>query len=192
MSSGADLLRAAILEHGRVQGDLLMVDHFLNHRVDPTLMAAIGSDLGDRFADSRPDLILTAEASGIPPALACALHLGVPMVFAKKYVGSGDRQAYSRTVFSPTRRSSYSVEVAHWTLVPGQRVLIVDDFLSNGHTAEALGEISEEGACEVAGFGFAIEKSFREGRSRLLQHGWRVEALVQVLAADEKGIVLAD
>ncbi len=192
MASGTELLRAAIFHHGRVEDDLLMVDYFLNHRVDPQLIAAIGADLGDRFANSHPDLVLTAEASGIPPALACALHLDLPLVFAKKYLGSGDRQAYSRTVFSPTRRSSYSVEVAHWTLAPGQRVLVVDDFLSNGHTAEALGDICEEAGCLVAGFGFAIEKSFRQGRARLLEHGWRVEALVRVLAADEQGIRLAD
>jgi xanthine phosphoribosyltransferase len=191
MSKGAQLLRSAIAEHGRVEGDLLMVDDFLNHRVDPVLMAAIGSDLASRFSDPKPDLVLTAEASGIAPAFACALHLQIPMVFAKKYPGQGSRLAYSRTVMSPTRKTAYLVEIARRALPPDQRVLVVDDFLSNGHTAEALGEIVEEASCRVAGFGFAIEKSFREGRDRLLRHGWRVESLVRVLSADESGLVLA-
>jgi xanthine phosphoribosyltransferase len=191
VTTGAQLLRMAIVEHGRVEGDLIMVDDFLNHRVDPVLMAAIGSDLASRFSDASPDLVLTAEASGIPPALACALHLSIPMVFAKKYPGPGRRLAYSRTVLSPTRQAPYQVEVACRALPPNQRVLVIDDFLSNGHTAEALGEITEEAGCEVTGFGFAVEKSFREGRARLLGHGWRVEALVRVLSADDSGLVLA-
>jgi xanthine phosphoribosyltransferase len=191
VTTGAQLLRAAILEQGRVEGDLIMVDDFLNHRVDPVLMAAIGTDLASRFSDERPDLVLTAEASGIAPALACALHLSIPMVFAKKYPGPGTRPAYSRTVLSPTKRTEYQVEVARRTLPPGQRVLVIDDFLSNGHTAEALGEIAEEASCALAGLGFAVEKSFREGRARLLRHGWKVEALVRVLSADESGMVLA-
>jgi xanthine phosphoribosyltransferase len=191
VTTGAQRLRTAILEHGRVEGGLIMVDDFLNHRVDPALITAIGSDLACRFSKARPNLVLTAEASGIPPALACALQLSVPMVFAKKYPGPGTRLTYSRTVLSPTRGITYRVEVARRALPPGLRVLVVDDFLSNGHTAEALGEITEEASCEVAGFGFAVEKSFREGRARLLQHGWQVEALVQVLSADASGMVLA-
>ncbi len=190
--TGTSQLRRAIFERGRVEGSLLKVDDFLNHRVEPGLIAAVGADLAARFAAAAPQAVLTAEASGIPPALACALALAVPMVFAKKYLGPGGRDVYSREVFSPTRGMEYRVEVARRALAPGERLLVVDDFLAGGRTAEALGEIAEEAGCPVAGFGFAIEKTFQEGRRRLLAHGWRVEALARVVSLEGGRVVLED
>ena len=192
MGRGAEMLRRFVVDEGRVVGQLLMVDGFLNHRVDPPLLHAVGVDLGDRFAELRPDLVLTAEASGIPPAITCATHLGVPMVYAKKYLGPGDRHVFSREVVSPTRGAEYRVEIARRVLGAGMRILIVDDFLAGGRTAEALGEIAEEAACTVLGFGFAIAKEFTGGRSRLEGHGWRVDALVTVESLEGGSITLAD
>ena len=65
-------------------------------------------------------------------------------------------------------------------LPEGRRVLVVDDFLSGGRTAEALGEIIEEAGCTVVGFAFVIEKSFVDGRARLLDRGWRVDSLLKI------------
>jgi len=192
MSSGVARLRAAILEQGRVEGGLLKVDDFLNHRVDPNLIGAIGTDIADRFRPESPDLVLTAEASGIPPALTCALDLEIPMVYAKKYLGPGDRRAFFREVMSPTRGTEYRVEVSRRALGAGLRVLVVDDFLAGGRTAEALGTITEEAACTVLGLAFVIEKTFQEGRSRLEHHGWRVESLVRVASLAGGRAVLAD
>jgi xanthine phosphoribosyltransferase len=190
--TGTSQLRRAIFERGRVEGSLLKVDDFLNHRVEPGLIAAVGADLAARYAGAAPRVVLTAEASGIPPALACALALGVPMVFAKKYLGPGGRDVYAREVFSPTRGMEYRVEVARRALAAGERLLVVDDFLAGGRTAEALGEIAEEAGCPVAGFGFAIEKTFQEGRRRLLAHDWRVEALVRVASLEGGRVSLED
>lgn len=157
-----------------------MVDEFLNHRVDTGLMRTIGKDLAEVLGPGRPNTILTAEASGIPPALACAEELAIPMVYAKKFLGTGDRYSFFREVASPTKGIEYRVEVARRVLEPGLRIAIVDDFLSGGRTAEALGEIVEEAGCEVVGFGFAVEKAFLEGRRRLEAHGWPVTSLVAV------------
>ncbi len=190
--TGADRLRAAILRWGRVEGDLLKVDDFLNHRVDPDLIIAVGDSLGDRFAGAAPDVVLTAEASGIAPALTCALHLHLPMVFAKKYLGPGGRDVRGREVFSPTRGMEYRVEVFRRALPPGRRVLIIDDFLAGGRTAEALGEITEESGCTVVGLGFAIEKTFQDGRQRLAAHGWQVDALARVASLEGGRILFAD
>lgn len=190
-ATGTGLLRQAILERGRVEGTLLKVDDFLNHRVDTRLIAAVGDDLAALFAARNPAVVLTAEASGIAPALACALSLAIPMVFAKKYLGPGGRDVLAREVFSPTRGMEYRVEVARRALTAGETVLIVDDFLAGGRTAEALGEIAEEAGCPVAGFGFAVEKTFQEGRERLAAHGWRVEALARVTSLEDGRVTLA-
>lgn len=184
-SQGAVALRDAIHRHGRVEGPLLKVDDFLNHRVDPALLVAVGDALADAFASSTPELVLTAEASGIPPALTTALALGVSAVYAKKYPRSNAlRPAHVREVSSPTKGVEYRIEVAHRVLPTGARVLVVDDFLSGGRTAEALGEIVLDAGCDLIGFGFVIEKTFMEGRSRLAAHGWRVESVARIASLD--------
>lgn len=165
-----------------------MVDEFLNHRVDPDVMRDVGSALADAIKPWEVDLILTAEASGIPPALACGLQLNLPVVYAKKYVGPGNRDTFAREVASPTKDTEYRVEVSRRVLDAGARIAVVDDFLAGGRTAEALGEIAIEAGCQLVGFAFAIEKSFAPGRERLEGHGWAVKSLVKVAAITD-GVV---
>jgi len=173
-------LHTAVVERARVEGNLVLVDEFLNHRVEPGVIASVGRSLAEAFSDLSPDLILTAEASGIPPAMACSHTMGVPMVYAKKYLGTGDRYSFAREVTSPTKGVEYRVEVARRVLPPGLRLIIVDDFLARGRTAEALGEIATEAGCELLGFGFAIEKCWQGGRERLERHGWKVHSVVEL------------
>jgi len=174
-------LAQIIEDRARIVGDLILVDDFLNHRVDPDIIQMVGKDLADRYAAAAPDIVLTAEASGIPPALICGIELGIPIVYAKKYPGDGERPAYSRAVLSPTKGVEYRVEVARRVVAPPGRVLIVDDFLARGRTAEALGEIAEEAGGVVVGYGFAIEKAYMGGRIRLEHHGWRVESVATIV-----------
>lgn len=168
-----------------------MVDEFINHRVDPTVMRAVGEETAALLAPRRPDVLLTAEASGIAPAVLAAQVLGLPMIYAKKFLGTGTRYSHAREVTSPTKGVEYRVEVARRMLTPGQRVGIVDDFLSGGRTAESLGEIVEEAGGEVAGYCFVIEKVFMDGRLRLERHGWAVDALVRIESIDGGQIRLA-
>lgn len=185
-------LQSAVADRARVEGQLVMVDEFLNHRVDPAVIRSVGSALASLIKEWDVDLILTAEASGIPPALACALEAGLPVIYAKKYVGPGNRYTFSREVSSPTKGTEYRVEVSRRVLEPGARVAVVDDFLAGGRTAEALGEIAMEAGCQPAGFAFAIEKSFAPGRSRLEAHGWVVKSLVKVLSIDDGTVTFGE
>lgn len=183
--SHAEIVRSAVLERGRVDGDLLRVDEFLNHRIDLGIVDHAGTALAESFAGDRVDLVVTAEASGIAPALACARVLGVPVVFAKKFLGPGTRHAIGRDVVSPTKGTEYRVEVGRRVLEPGHEVLVVDDFLSRGRTAEALGEIVEEAGCSVVGLGFVVEKTWMGGRERLEARRWTVDSVVRVASLSE-------
>jgi xanthine phosphoribosyltransferase len=189
---GAVDLATTVVTRARIDGELIRVDDFINHRVEPELMRAVGKRFADTFAAGRPDAVLTAEASGIPPAMMCAAELGVPMIYAKKYLGTGDRYSYAREVVSPTKGLEYRVEVLRKTLTPGDRILIIDDFLSGGRTAEALGEITEEAGCEVIGFGFIIEKAYMEGRRRIEKRGWDIFSLVKVASISDGILQLVD
>ena len=181
-----------VAERGRVSGDLVLVDDFLNHRVDPVIIDEIGRQIAERVEALGLDLIVTAEASGIPPAMATARYLTLPVVYAKKYPGVGDRQTFAREVMSPTKGIEYRVEVARRALQPGGRALIVDDFLSGGRTAEALGQIVEEAGSEVSGFAFVIEKQFAGGRTILESHGWDVWSVVEIAGVEDGKPVIAN
>ncbi|MGB5169021.1 MAG: phosphoribosyltransferase family protein [Acidimicrobiia bacterium] len=183
---------AIVAERGRVSGDLVLVDDFLNHRVDPIIIDEIGRQIAEHFAGQAPDLIVTAEASGIPPAMATARYLPVPVVYAKKYLGVGDRYTFAREVTSPTKGVEYRVEVARRALEPGGRALIVDDFLSGGRTAEALGQIVEESGGDVLGFAFVIEKQFAGGRGLLESHGWDVWSVVEIAGIEDGKPLIAN
>ena len=131
---------------------------------------------------------VTAEASGIPPALMTAAALQLPMIYAKKYVLPGPRRAVSREVASATKGFEYTIEIRRRVLDPGLRALVVDDFLAQGRTAAALGEIVEELGCVMLGAVFAVEKAWTGGRTRLEQRGWPVWSVINI-ASVEGGVI---
>jgi xanthine phosphoribosyltransferase len=114
------------------------------------------------------------------------------MVYAKKYLGTGNRYSFAREVTSPTKGVEYRVEVARRVLPPGLRLIIIDDFLARGRTAEALGDIALEAGCDLLGFGFALEKCWQGGRERLERRGWEVYSVVGLEAIEGSTVVLRD
>lgn len=175
-------LHDMINQEGIVLSDqVLKVDAFLNHQVDPTLMWEIAYEFMDRFQDAGITRILTIEAGGIAPAMMTALRLGVPMVYARKTKSvTLNEGTISAEVFSFTKQQTSTITVAEKYLQPGERVLIIDDFLANGEAAFGLARLVEQAGAEVAGFGIVIEKSFQPGRQKLIEAGFHVESLARV------------
>ena len=166
-------LRERILTDGRIQSGLVIVDSFLNHRADTSLISGVGKWLTEHLDPF--DLVVTAEASGIPIAFAVAAHKGMDFVYAKKQNRPLDTETHlMRKITSPTKGGDTWVTIRKEHLEGSKSIAVVDDFLSRGHTAEALGSMIEEGGSKVAGFGFAIEKSYVGGRRVLEKHGWSV------------------
>lgn len=174
------LVRRIVDEATVVDGRILKIDHFLNHRIEPAFMAAMGDALALRLRPFEPNLVLTAEASGIAPALAVATALNLPLVYAKKYAPVVETPALSRVVPSPTKGGETKLAVSGRYLTKGMRVAIVDDFLANGKTAVALAEIVGDAGATVVAAGFLVEKLFQHGRAGLEALGIPVVALAQV------------
>src|SRR5687768_13766330 len=82
-----EALKRKIREEGQNLGrGILKIDSFLNHQVDGGLMMAIGEEIGRRFGGLRPTRVLTAEVSGIMPAVMAGIALGnIPVVYARKH-----------------------------------------------------------------------------------------------------------
>lgn len=184
------LVRRVLAEATVLDDRILKIDHFLNHRIEPELMRGIGEAIAERLAPLDPELVLTAEASGIAPALATSLALGVPLVYAKKYSPEVEAPALSRLVPSPTKGGQARLVVSARYLPAGARVALVDDFLANGRTALALAELAAEAGATLVAAMFVVEKLFQEGRAGLEALGLPVGALAQVERLEAGRVVM--
>jgi len=184
------LVQRIVAEATVFDGRILKIDHFLNHRIEPAFMSAMGNALADRLRPFEPTLILTAEASGIAPALAVALALGLPLVYAKKYAPVVETPAISRIVPSPTKGGETKLAVSGRYLTAGMRVALVDDFLANGKTALALTEIVGDAGAETVVAGFLVEKLFQNGRAALAALGIPIATLAQVERLEGERVIM--
>ena len=78
-------------------------------------------------------------------------------------------------------------------LGPGDKVLLIDDFLANGAALEGLAKLVRDSGAELVGAGIVIEKAFQPGGDRLRAEGLRIESLARVKSMDEKtGVEFVD
>lgn len=164
-------------------GDILKVDSFLNHQMDVELFAAMGREWARLFAGEEINKILTIEASGIGIACVAAQVFGVPVVFAKKSRTKNIAgEAYHTQAPSFTHGGVSDVIVSKRFLLPGDRLLLIDDFLANGAALEGLINLAEQAGAAVVGAGIAVEKAFQPGGARIRSRGVRVESLARIKA----------
>ncbi|KPC70250.1 xanthine phosphoribosyltransferase [Thermoactinomyces vulgaris] len=187
------LLKEKIRQEGKaLSSEILKVDSFLNHQIDPELMQAIGQEFARRFANDGITRILTIESSGIAPSVMAGLALGVPVVFARKRKSlTLQEDFYEAKVHSFTKQQTNTIVVSKAHLVATDKVLVIDDFLANGQAAEGLIDIVQQAGATLAGVGIVIEKSFQEGGGRLRRKGIRVESLASVAALAEGKVTFA-
>lgn len=184
-------LEERILRDGKNLGNgILKVDNFINHQVDPQLMDACGREFAARFANSGATRILTAEISGIAPALMTALHMQLPVVYARKSkpVTMPDT-VYLTVAPSHTKGRMVELIVSPEYLGRGERVLIIDDFLASGATILGLVRLAEAAGSQIVGVGALIEKSFEGGRDALANLHVQVESLACIRSMDNGQIM---
>ncbi len=187
-------LKRRILMEGRNLGrGILKVDSFLNHQVDPALIDECGRELARRLAHTAASKVLTAEISGIAPAVATALHLGVPVVYARRSrpVTMPD-QVLLTVAPSHTRGHRIELIISPEYLGPSDRVLIVDDFLATGQTILGLARLTQAAGARLVGIGAVIEKAFEGGREALGPLGIPIVSLAVVTDMSDGRIVLAE
>ena len=182
-----ELLKEKIRRQGKVgAGNVLKVDSFLNHQMGIKLFNEFGKEFKRRFADVEVNKILTIEASGIGIACIVAQSFDVPVLFAKKSKTKNIAgEVYTSRVQSYTHGRIFDIIVAKEFLGPGDKVLIIDDFLANGAALEGLISLVKDSGAEFVGAGIIIEKGFQGGGDRLREAGIRLESLAIVDSMDE-------
>ena len=133
-------LKDRIVKEGKIlPGNIVKVDGFLNHRVDCAFMGRIADEFQKFFDLDKVDLILTAEASGIALSAICAYRYGKPMVYAKKAKSDNiEGGLYQSEIFSYTYKKKVTLLVSKEWIHPGDRVLVIDDFLARGEALRGL------------------------------------------------------
>ncbi len=172
---------------------ILKVDGFINHQVDPALMDACGLELAQRFAHVGATKVLTAEISGIAPALTTAHHLHLPVVYARKSkpITMPDT-VFLTTAPSHTKGRMVELIVSPEYLAGGEKILIIDDFLASGATIWGLVRLAQAAGATIVGIGTLIEKVFEGGREALKPLGVPIESLAVITAMEGEHIHIAN
>lgn len=180
------LLEDRIRKDGAVlPGDVLKINSFLNHQVDPELMMQIGQEFERLFKDSNITKVLTCEASGIAPGVMTAYCLKVPMVFARKKKPSTLNDAvYWADVFSYTKKVTNKICVEEKFLSKDDTLLIIDDFIAHGEAVKGMVNIAKQAGCKIAGVGAVVSKEFQGGNEWIRQQGLRLEPLANIANFD--------
>ena len=170
-----------------VNEDILKVDSFINHQVDPVLMQHIGEAFAEHFKDQGITKVATIESSGIAPALMTAMCMGLPMIILKKQPSKIlNDNLFQTEVTSFTKGTSYELTLSSKFVSEKDHVLIIDDFLANGCALEGLIDIVNKAGASVEGVGIAVEKGFQKGGDLIRSKGIRVESLAIVESMDDK------
>jgi xanthine phosphoribosyltransferase len=180
-------LKERILKDGKILGNgILKVDGFINHQVDPLLMDACGKEFARRFANVGATKVLTAEISGIAPALTTALHLGLPVVYARKTkpITMPD-QVFLTLAPSHTKGHMIELIISPEHLEGDERILIIDDFLATGATILGLARLAQTAGATIVGVGALIEKTFEGGRAALQTLHVPIESLAMIASMDD-------
>lgn len=181
------ILEDMILERGiAVNEDILKVDSFVNHQVDPELMKNIGDEFAEHFKGQGITKVATIESSGIAPALMTALALNVPMLILKKQPSKIlNQDLYQTVVTSYTKGTSYELTLSKNFISENDHVLIIDDFLANGEAATGAIRLIRKAHATIAGVGILIEKSFHPGYEKLTEQGIDVYSLARIAKLGE-------
>ena len=185
------LLKDRIRTDGQILGGgILKVDGFINHQVDPILMDACGAEFASLFAGVGATKILTAEISGIAPAVFAGKHMNLPVVYARKSkpITMPD-QVFLTLAPSHTKGRTVELIVSPEYLSNGEKVLIIDDFLASGATIAGLARLAKTAGADLVGIGALVEKSFEGGRALLESYNIPIHSLVSIKSMDDGQLV---
>ncbi|MFN2200966.1 MAG: xanthine phosphoribosyltransferase [Caldilineaceae bacterium] len=191
----------ALIDRIRLEGrnlgnGILKVDGFVNHQLDPMLTMQMGEEFARRFLAvgvNGVTKVITAEVSGIAPALACGFALQVPVVYARKSRPiTMQNGAYSATAPSHTKGGVVELIISPEYLLPSDRVVLIDDFLASGVTIAALADVISQCGATLCGIGCVIEKVFEGGREQLYHLDVPIVSLAKIQNMEGDNIRVLD
>jgi adenine phosphoribosyltransferase len=141
---------------------------------DQKLCSRIADEFISRF-DKKPDAIVGIESRGFLFGFLIANKLGIPFVLVRK---AGKLPYKTVNVEYDLEYGTSKIEMHEDALQKGWNVIIHDDLLATGGTAEAAGNLVKKLGANVLGFNFVIGLDFLNGEKKLINHSNNITCLV--------------
>lgn len=129
---------------------------------DPRLLHLLGRMVASYYRDETIDLVMTVETKGIPFAYACAHHLNVPVVIARRDSQITEGSLVTINYVSGSSKRIQTMSLSRRMIPEGSRVLIVDDFMRAGGTVRGLKELLQEFKADLVGVSVMVEGASEE------------------------------
>ena len=133
--------------------------------MNPTLSNKVVDHLVELYKDKEIDLIAGIESRGFLFGYPLAMRLGIPFVLIRKK----GKLPYDKISHDYSLEyGTASIEMHTDAISKGQRVLVHDDLLATGGSAEAAAILIQQSGGEIAGFNFLVGLNFLNGKEKLL------------------------
>ena len=144
--------------------------------LNPKISKEVLNHLKDLYANQQIEAVAGIESRGFLFGYPLAMELGVPFILIRKE----GKLPYKKLKHSyDLEYGSAVVEIHEDAVLPGQRVLIHDDLLATGGSANAAAELIKKCGGEIAGFNFLVGLSFLNGEEKLNKHSSNIVNLAR-------------
>jgi adenine phosphoribosyltransferase len=144
--------------------------------LNPEISKEVLNHLKELYADEQVEAVAGIESRGFLFGYPLAMELGVPFILIRKE----GKLPYKKLKHSyDLEYGSAVVEIHEDAVRPGQRVLIHDDLLATGGSANAAAELIKKCGGEIAGFNFLVNLSFLNGEEKLNKHSSNIVNLAR-------------
>lgn len=157
-------------------GFIYMVDIIF----DPRIISKIGEIFYTKFQHTVPDYIVTVETKGIPIAMMTARSFNIPLVIIRDSSRVTEGSSVNINYLSGSTKRIQTISLSRRALPSGAKVLIIDDFMKGGGTAQGMCNLMKEFNAEVVGTGVVI--ATKEPRDKLVKD---YTALLELILIDE-------
>ncbi|MHB1652477.1 MAG: pur operon repressor [Desulfitobacteriaceae bacterium] len=153
---------------------------------DPSILRPLGLIFAGVFRSGRADAVVTIETKGIPLALVTAEALGIPMVIIRHGNKVTEGSSVNINFVSGSSQRIQTMSLSRRALEPGKRVLIIDDFMKAGGTAQGMINLMSEFEVDVAGVGMLVESAIGNAPKLVTEY----QALLQLAELEISGKVM--
>jgi adenine phosphoribosyltransferase len=144
--------------------------------LNPVLSRDLLDYLVEQYKNENIDVIAGIESRGFLFGYPLAMRLGVPFVLIRKQ----GKLPYEKISYSyDLEYGSATIEMHTDAIQKGQRVLIHDDLLATGGSAEAAAHLVQQCGGEIAGFSFLVSLDFLDGTKKLKVFSEHIANLVR-------------
>lgn len=131
---------------------------------EPAILKKVGKVIATQYIDQRVDAVMTVATKGVPIAQAVSAYLNVPFVIVRRDSKITEGSTVSINYVSGSSNRVEKMELSKRSLKRGSRVLVVDDFMKGGGTANGMKSLIEEFESELVGITVLAESTFQGDR----------------------------